>query len=66
MTPEQGIHQKIQESEIPAFPAPKRNKIRTTTISFMTQTQRFGKIYAERHEFQHFPENALNDPIRKA
>ena len=25
--------------EIPAFPAPKRNEIQTTPISFMTQTQ---------------------------
>ena len=31
-------------------------------VYFMKENPRFGKIYAETHEFWAFPENALIDP----
>ena len=31
-------------------------------VYFVNENPRFGKIYAEKHKFQAFPENALIDP----
>ena len=51
--------------KIPAFPAPKRNEIRTTPISFTTQTLFFGKIYAERPHFSTFQRMHSMTPSEK-